>query len=123
MRISNSAVCYGYEIYISYITYPIILTQTLVIQSLHHSTYFLTYPFILRFTIKLQRPVFYLLHFSYFRVKDQHPQTYRIECSNLYSNTFLKWQAQSRGFRHLKTVLNHYINISSLRTDYYIPMT
>jgi len=41
--------CYGYRVYISYITYPFIPTQTLVIESLHHSTYFLTYPFYIVF--------------------------------------------------------------------------
>src|SRR6266481_5033968 len=41
--------CYGYSIYISYITYPIIPTQTFVIKS--PSLYlFLTYPFRSHFT-------------------------------------------------------------------------
>jgi hypothetical protein len=61
--------------------------------------------------------------FSYCRVMDQHPQTYRIEHLNLYLNTFLKWQACLKFFRCLRTVLSHYINISSLEMDYYIPIT
>jgi len=115
--------CYGYSIYISYITYPIIPTQTFVIKS--PSLYlFLTYPFRSCFTINTKKPFFYLLaFFRYFRVKDQHPQTYRIEHSNLYLNTFLKWQVHLKHFRCLRTALSHYINISSLEMDYYIPIT
>src|SRR5882762_9489726 len=112
--------CYGYSIYISYITYPTIPTQTFVIKS--PSLY--SYPFRSRFTIKHQKTLFLFTSiFSYCRVKDQHPQTYRIERSNFYLNTFLKWQAHLKCFRHLRMVLSHYINISSLETDYYIPIT
>jgi hypothetical protein len=56
--------CYGYRVYIPYITYPLISTRTFDIESLHHSTYFLTYSFILCSTIKTQKLLFYLLHFS-----------------------------------------------------------
>jgi hypothetical protein len=87
-------------------------------------TYFLTYPFRSHFTITLQKtPFLFTSIFSYCRVKDQHPQTYRIARSNLYLNTFLKWQAHLKCFRHLRMVLSHYINISSLKMDYYIPIT
>jgi len=50
-------------------------------------------------------------------------QHYRVECSNLYSNTFLKWQACLKCFRCLKTVLNHYINFGSSGTSCYIPIS
>jgi len=72
--------------------------------------------------LKPKNSFLYLLHFSYIRVKDQHSQTCRVERLNLYSNTFLKWQAHLKCFRHLKTVLNHYINFSLSRTSCYIPI-
>ena len=50
--------CYGYRVYIPYITYPFISTRTFDIESLHHSTYFLIYPFIPHSTIKTQKLLF-----------------------------------------------------------------
>jgi hypothetical protein len=37
--------CYGYRIYVPYITYSFISTRTFDIESLHHSTYFLNISF------------------------------------------------------------------------------
>ena len=48
--------------------------------------------------------------------------TCRVERSNLYSNTFLKWQARLRRFKHLKTVLNYYINFGLSSMSSYIPI-
>ena len=70
---NHTSCCYGYSIYISYITYPIVPTQTFVIKS--PSLYlFLTYPFRSCFTINSKKPFFYLLaFFRYFRVKGSTP--------------------------------------------------
>ena len=98
-----------------------ITTRTFDMKSLYHSTestYFLTYPLQTTFyLLKTQKLLSYLPYsiyyiFCYIRVKGQHSRTCRVERSNLYSNTFLKWQACLKCFRHLKTVLNHYINFS-----------
>ena len=105
-----------------------ITTRTFDIESLYHSTYFLNISFNTTFYhLKTQKLLSYLLCsiyyiFCYIRVKGQHSQTCRVERSNLYSNTFLKWQARLRRFRCLKTVLNHYIKFCLSRTSYYIPM-
>ena len=105
-----------------------ITTRTFDIESLYHSTYFLNISFKHR-VLPFKSPktpflftLLYLLHFCYIRVKGQHSQTCRVERSNLYSNTFLKWQACLKHFRRLKTVLNHYINFGLSSTSCYIPI-
>src|SRR5882724_6457809 len=105
-----------------------ITTITFDIESLYHSTYLFNISFkycILPF--KNPKLLSYLLCsiyyiFCYIRVKGQHSRTCRVERSNLYSNTFLKWQARLKCFRHLKTVLNHYINFGLSSTSCYIPI-
>ena len=105
-----------------------ITTRTFDIESLYHSTYFLTYPLQTAFCLlKTQKLLSYLpcsiyYIFCYIRVKDQRSQTCRVECSNLYSNTFLNWQVHLKRFRRLKTVLNHYINFGLSSTSCYIPI-
>jgi hypothetical protein len=105
-----------------------ITTRTFDIESLYHSTYFLTYPLQTAFyLLKTQKllsyfTLLYLLHFCYIRVKGQHSRTCRVERSNLYLNTFLKWQARLKRFRCLKTALNHYINFSLSSTSCHIPI-
>ena len=122
-QVEEQEMCYGYSIYVPYITYPFIATRTFDIESRYHSTYFLNISFNTAFHhLKHKNSFLYLLHFSYIRVTDQHSQTCRVECSNLYSNTFLKWQAHLKHFRCLKTVLNHYINFGLSRTSCYIPI-
>ena len=86
--------CYGYSIYVPHITYPFITTRTFDIESLYHSTYLLNISFNTVFHhLKPKNSFLYLLHFCYIRVKDQCSRTCRVERSNLYLNTFLKWQA------------------------------
>jgi len=101
-----------------------ITTRTFDIESLYHSTYFLTYPLqTVFYLLKTQKLLSYLLcSIYYIRVKGQHSRTCRVERSNLYSNTFLKWQVCLKCFRCLKTVLNHYINFGSSSTSCYIPI-
>src|SRR5882672_2079507 len=100
-----------------------ITTRTFDMKSLYHSTYFLTYPLQTAFyLLKTQKLLPYLpcsiyYIFCYIRVKGQCSQTCRVERSNLYSNTFLKWQARLKCFRRLKTALNHYINFSLFSTN------
>src|SRR5882724_5384782 len=106
-----------------------ITTRTFDTESLYHSTYFLNISFNTAF-YHLKNPkapflftLLYLLHFfCYIRVKGQRSRTCRVEHSNLYLNTFLKWQARLRHFRRLKTVLNHYINFGLSSTSCYIPI-
>src|SRR5258705_9333696 len=105
-----------------------ITTRTFDIESLYHSTYFLNISFNTVFYL-LKNPktpflftLLYLLHFCYIRVKGQCSQTCRVEHSNLYLNTFLKWQAHLRCFRRLKTALNHYINFGLSSKSCYIPI-
>ena len=101
-----------------------ITTRTFDMESLYHSTYFLTYPLQTAFyLLKTQKLLSYLpcsiyYIFCYIRVKGQHSRTCRVERSNLYSNTFLKWQVRLKCFRGLKTALNHYINLAyPVRTE------
>jgi hypothetical protein len=123
-----NSVCYGYSIYVPHITYPFHYYKDLDIESLYHSTYFLNISFNTAFyLLKTQKLLSHLLCsiyyiFCYIRVKGQHSRTCRVECSNLYLNTFLKWQARLKCFRHLKTVLNHYINFGLFSTSCYIPI-
>ena len=105
-----------------------ITTRTFATESLYHSTYFLNTSFNTTFYhLKTQKTPFlftllYLLHFCYIRVKGQCSRTCRVKHSNLYLNTFLKWQARLRCFRLLKTALNHYINFGLSRMNCYIPI-
>jgi len=117
-----------YSIYIHILLIHFITTRTFAIETLYHSTYFLNISFKYRI-LPFKNPktpflftLLYLLHFCYIRVKGQCSQTCRVECSNLYSNTFLKWQVRLRRFRRLKTALNHYINFGLSSTSCYIPM-
>jgi len=105
-----------------------ITTRTFDIESLYHSTYFLNISFNTAFYhLKTQNSFLIILCsiyyiFGYIRVKGQHSRTHRVERSNLYSNTFLKWQVRLKCFRHLKTVLNHYMNFGLSRMSCYIPI-
>src|SRR6266436_1311735 len=106
-----------------------ITTRTFDMKSLYHSTYFLNISLTNR-VLPFKNPktpfiftLFYLLHFCYIRVKGQHSRTCRVERSNLYSNTFLKWQVHLKCFRRLKTALNHYINFSLSSMSYNIPIS
>jgi len=106
-----------------------ITMRTFDTESLHHSTYFLNISFNTVFYL-LKNPktpflftLLYLLHFCYIRVKGQHSRTCRVERSNLYSNTFLKWQVRLKRFRRLKTALNHYINFGLSSMSCYIPIS
>ena len=95
----------------------------LLIPSFLHKTFVIESPSLYLYHASLlnsKNPFSIYQHFRYFRINDQHPQTYIIVCLNLYSNPFLKWQAHLKHFRHLKVALSHYINISSLEMDYYI---
>ena len=106
-----------------------ITTRTFDIESFYHFTYFLNISLNTMFYhLKTQKLLSYLLCsiyyiFCYIRVKGQRSRTCRVERSNLYLNTFLKWQARLKHFRRLKTVLNHYINFSLSSTSYYIPIS
>ena len=71
---SSERLLWIYYIYSIYYLFHCSYTNSLL-QSLHHSTDFLTYPFISCFIIKLKNPFSIYQHFSYFRVKDQHPQS------------------------------------------------
>ena len=106
-----------------------ITTRTFDMESLYHSTYLLLNISLTNHVLPFKNPktpfiftLFYLLHFCYIRVKGQHSQTCRVEHSNLYLNTFLKWQAHLKCFRRLKTALNHYINFGLSSTSCYIPI-
>ena len=115
-------------VYMTHILLIHFITTRIDIESLYHSIYFLTYPLqTVFYLLKTQKLLSYLLCsiyylFCYIRVKGQHSRTCRVERSNLYSNTFLKWQVHLKCFRRLKTVLNHYINFSLSSTSCYIPI-
>jgi len=120
--------CYGYSIYDPHITYPFHYYKNLWYRE-SLSLYLLLNISFTNHILPFKNPktpflftLLYLLHFCYIRVKGQHSWTCRVEHSNLYSNTFLKWQMHLRHFRHLKTVLNHYINFSLSSTNCYIPI-
>jgi hypothetical protein len=117
---------------IVYTTYILLIhfitTRTFDMESLYYSIYFLTYPLqTVFYLLKTQKLLSYLpcyiyYIFCYIRVKSQRSRTCRVEHSNLYSNTFLKWQVRLKCFRCLKTALNHYINFSLSSTNCYIPI-
>ena len=101
--------CYGYSIYVPHITYPFHYYKNFWYRKSLSLYLLLNISFTNR-VLPFKNPktpflftLLYLLHFCYIRVKGQCFQTCRVECSNLYSNTFLKWQVCLRHFRHLKT--------------------